>query len=272
MCGTNKPTHKREAHVAKHCTRRAKRANKPNPREDRNYGRHTHEAEIIPIGDHEDRRLARKRRVEIIPRNLAQEEYVETLYDASKHIVFAMGPAGCGKTLLATLYAIQQLQTGSIDRIVITRPAVSTDEQHGFLPGTIIDKMSPWVTPIMDVFKEHYSVSQVERMLQEEIIEIAPLAYMRGRTFKRSIVIFDEAQNASSSQMKMVLTRIGEGTRIFVTGDLQQHDRGYAQNGLKDFVERLERIGSDAIAVCKFTNEDVERHPVIEDVLRIYGD
>lgn len=262
--------------MARNINKRAKRANRPNPREDRNAPRsRNHRAEIIHPDFETDRRNTsseRKKRVELLPRNVAQEEYIETLLDDSKHVVFAMGPAGCGKTLLATQFAIKALQSGDVTKIIITRPAVSVDEQHGFLPGSLVDKMAPWVLPIMDVFKEHYSPQQIEKMVLDEVIEIAPLAYMRGRTFKNAIILFDEAQNATPNQMKMVLTRIGENSRIIVTGDLRQHDRGFEANGLKDFVERVVARGSDAIAVCDFAAGDVERHAVIEEILSIYGD
>lgn len=264
--------------MAKHFQKRsAKRANRPNPREDRNHGRQNgrrHTAEIIALdfGDEDRRENRRSKRVELIPRNVAQEDYCDALQDNSKAIVFAMGPAGCGKTLLGTQAAIQMLQSGEIEKIIITRPAVSVDEQHGFLPGSLIEKMAPWVMPIMDVFKQHYSPQTVEKMLLDEVIEIAPLAYMRGRTFKNAVVLADEMQNATPSQMKMVLTRIGENARMIITGDLKQHDRGFEQNGLKDFVERLAAKGSDAIVVCDFGAADVERHPVIEEILGLYGD
>jgi len=263
--------------VAKHTARSAKRANRANPREDRNYSRPRNGQRTTaypPISEEFDTHSTNsvKKKVEILPRNVAQEEYVDVLFDPSKHIVFAMGPAGCGKTLLATLFAIKALKAGEIDKIIITRPAVSVDEQHGFLPGTLIEKMAPWVIPIMDVFKEHYSLPMIERMINDEQIEIAPLAYMRGRTLKNAIILFDEAQNATPNQMKMVLTRIGDNSRIIVTGDLRQHDRGFDDNGLKDFVHKLELRGSEAISVCRFDAGDVERHAVIEDVLRIYGE
>lgn len=244
--------------------RNAKRANRPNPREDRNVH---HQNTPINIED-----SSRRKKVQLLPRNLAQEIYCDMLEDERKSLVFATGPAGTGKTLLATLYAIKQLQLGNIKKIIITRPAVSVDEQHGFLPGTLIDKMAPWVIPITDVFKEYYSVQQLERMLEDEIIEVAPLAYMRGRTLKNAIVIFDEAQNALPSQMKMVLTRIGDGSRMFITGDMAQHDRGFADNGLKDFLYRLSLSKSEHIGVCNFEKGDVERHPCIEDVLSLYGE
>lgn len=209
--------------------------------------------------------------IDIVPRNEAQEKYLDDLYDETKAVVFAVGPAGTGKTLLATQFAIKELIDGNCKKIIITRPAVSVEEQHGFLPGTLIQKLMPWVIPIIDVFKEHYSIYAIEKMLKEEIIEIAPLAYMRGRTFKNCIVIADEMQNATPSQMKMLLTRIGDNSRIIVTGDLDQHDRGYEVNGLKDFMERYTRLfETSAITICKFDEEDIERHPVIAEILDIY--
>lgn len=247
--------------------RSAKRANKPNPRQDRSKLTLVYNSETDELANPKT-----KKKVQLLPRNIAQEEYVDCLMDASKHVVFAMGPAGCGKTLLATQFAIHGMQNGLFDKIIVTRPAVSVDEQHGFLPGSLVEKMAPWVLPIMDVFKEHYSPMQIEKMVLDETIEIAPLAYMRGRTFKNSIILFDEAQNATPSQMKMVLTRLGDNSRMIITGDLRQHDRGFEENGLKDFVERLERRGSEGIAVCEFEAGDVERHPIIEDILSIYGD
>jgi phosphate starvation-inducible PhoH-like protein len=258
--------------VARHLARNAKRSNKPNPREERNSPEYRNRRRDNNVVDFDEASKTRRKRVELVPRNLAQEEYIDALNDQSRAIVFAMGPAGCGKTLLATLYAIKCLQEGSAEKVVITRPAVSVDEQHGFLPGTLIDKMAPWVIPIMDVFKEYYSPKQLLQMLEEEIIEIAPLAYMRGRTMKNCIVIADEMQNSTISQTKMVLTRIGDNCRMIVTGDLRQHDRGYETNGLGDFTDRLARSGSRKISVCTFGAQDVERHPVIEEILALYGD
>lgn len=247
----------------------AKRANRPNPREDRNISHKNPKFNVVPMFSEQQ---TKKKKVELLPRNLHQEHYLDLLTDNRNSVVFATGPAGTGKTLLATLYAIKMLQEGQIDKIIITRPAVSVDEQHGFLPGTLLDKMAPWVIPITDVFKEHYSVAALERMLEEEVIEIAPLAYMRGRTLKRAIILFDESQNATPNQMKMVLTRIGEDSRMFITGDVQQHDRGFEKNGLKDFMERLSRANSKHIKMVEFEQGDVERHPVIEEILSLYGE
>ena len=217
-------------------------------------------------------RKNRSHRVEIIPKNLRQEDYLVELEDNNKHIVFAIGPAGTGKTLLACLLAIREFKAGNIDKIVITRPAVSVDEQHGFLPGTLIEKMAPWTRPIFDVFQEYFTPLQIESMLADNIIEIAPLAYMRGRTFKNAFIIADEMQNATPSQMKMLLTRIGTGSRIVVTGDLAQHDRGYEQNGLKDFIARLKQRQNKMFGIVEFQREDVERHEAVTAVLHIYGD
>ena len=214
----------------------------------------------------------RQRYVTMIPKNLRQEDYIEMLDDDRKYIVFAMGPAGTGKTLLAVLAAIRALKNGEIEKIVVTRPAVSVDEQHGFLPGTLEEKMAPWTRPIFDVFQEYYSPVQIESMLADNVIEIAPLAYMRGRTFKNAFIIADEMQNATPSQMKMLLTRIGTGSRIVVTGDLAQHDRGYEQNGLKDFIERLKQRRNPMFGIVEFQREDVERHEAVTAVLHIYGD
>lgn len=215
---------------------------------------------------------SRARHVNIIPRNLRQEDFVDLLDNDKKHILFAMGPAGTGKTLLAVLAAIRALKEGTCDKIVVTRPAVSVDEQHGFLPGTLVEKMAPWTRPIFDVFEEYWSPQQIEAMIEDGVIEIAPLAYMRGRTFKNAWILADEMQNATPSQMKMLLTRIGENSRIIVTGDLAQHDRGYEDNGLKNFVALLKEKHNPMFGIVEFGQKDVERHPAVEAVLDIYGD
>lgn len=214
----------------------------------------------------------RENRVTILPKNLAQEDYLALLDDPDKNIVFATGPAGTGKTMIAVLAAIRALKSGECEKIVVTRPAVSVDEQHGFLPGTLVEKMAPWTRPIFDVFEEYYSPKEIEAMIAENIIEIAPLAYMRGRTFKNSWIVADEMQNATENQMKMLLTRIGVNSRIIVTGDLAQHDRGYEKNGLKDFIYRVAASDSTRIGMVKFEQKDVERHPAVREVLRLYGD
>lgn len=207
----------------------------------------------------------------IKPRNAKQQHLVNLLENPNKHIAFVTGPAGTGKTLLSTLFAIRSLKEGSAQKIIITRPAVSVDEQHGFLPGTLVEKMSPWTRPMFDILEEYYNSSEIGHMIKENIIEIAPLAYMRGRTFKHSIIIADEMQNATDNQMKMLLTRIGDCSKLIVTGDLDQHDRGYQENGLKKFTDRLAKKNSDMIGVVEFSDFEVERHPVVTEVLSLYA-
>ena len=220
-----------------------------------------------------DQKLHKKRRqVQIYPKNLNQENYLLKLNDPSKMIIFAIGPAGTGKTMLAVQWAIQQLNWGDITKIVITRPAVSVDEQHGFLPGDLNQKMEPWTKPIMDVFAENYSAREIEHMIREGVIEISPLAYMRGRTFKDSVIIADEMQNATPSQMKMLLTRLGQGSHMVVTGDLQQADRP-SNNGLLEFLGLYNNFDNHRyVDVCHFTVGDVERHDAVKEILAIYGD
>jgi phosphate starvation-inducible PhoH-like protein len=213
----------------------------------------------------------REKTVVITPRNLKQQYLISLLENPNKHITFAIGPAGTGKTLISTLYAIRSLKEGNIKKIVITRPAVSVDEQHGFLPGTLEEKMGPWTRPMFDIFEEYYSPRDITNMIKENIIEIAPLAYMRGRTFKDSIIIADEMQNATDNQMKMLLTRIGDNSKLIATGDLDQYDRGYRDNGLKMFTDRLDKTDSKMIGVVEFSKMEIERHPVVNEVLRLYS-
>ena len=215
--------------------------------------------------------ISRATKVNIVPRNFKQDDLLASLTDPDNNIVFTTGPAGTGKTLISTLYAIREFRAGRVDKIIITRPAVSVDEQHGFLPGTLVEKMAPWTRPIFDVFEEYYSPEQIEYMVSDNKVEIAPLAYMRGRTFKDAFIIADEMQNATDSQMKMLLTRIGDNSKIVVTGDLDQHDRGYESNGLKCFIERMKSHTSDRIKLVEFNRSDVERHPVVSEVLGIYS-
>jgi len=216
----------------------------------------------------------RSKQVVLLPKTLKQEEYIDLLLDSSRLIVFATGPAGTGKTMLAVMAAIKAFKERRINKIIVTRPAVGVDdEQHGFLPGDLNAKMAPWTRPIMDVIQEYYSARDIANMLDEQIIEIAPLAYMRGRNFKHSWIIFDEAQNATVNQMKMVLTRLSEGSRLVVTGDLNQLDRKFSsENGLRDFIERLQDTNSSMITSVDFARRDVQRHPVVAEVLKLYGE
>ena len=214
--------------------------------------------------------LKKKQQVLIVPRNISQENYLELLKNPKKYIVFAIGPAGTGKTMLGVQMAIKLYKEGVISKIIITRPAVSVDEDHGFLPGTLNQKMEPWTRPIMDVFEDYYHPKEIAEMLEDGVIEVAPLAMMRGRTFKNAFIIADECQNTTASQMKMLLTRIGEGSRMVVTGDLNQADRPH-ENGLLEFCNLYGQGGdSRMIAMAKFGTRDVERHPVVKEVLSIY--
>lgn len=212
-----------------------------------------------------------KKQVKILPRNRNQESYVLSLLDEQKDIVFGIGPAGTGKTLLAVQVAVKAFKEGEVDKIIVTRPAVSVDEDLGALPGTLEQKMQPWTRPIFDVLREYFHAREIEGMIEEGIIEIAPLSYMRGRTFKHSYIIADEMQNATPSQMKMLLTRLGEDSKMAVTGDLHQADR-LKDNGLVDFLRHLEDKSPTRIDIVRFEKGDVERHEAVKEVLEVYGD
>ena len=212
-----------------------------------------------------------QKQIQILPRNRNQEAYVLKLLDPTKDIVFGVGPAGTGKTLLAVQVAVKLFKDGVIDRIIVTRPAVSADEDLGFLPGTLEQKMAPWTRPIFDVLREYFNAREIEGMIQEGIIEIAPLAYMRGRTFKHSFILADEMQNATPNQMKMLLTRLGEHSMMAVTGDLNQADR-LKDNGLIDFTKLLESTNQSCLDIVHFDQGDIERHAAVKAVLQVYGD
>jgi phosphate starvation-inducible PhoH-like protein len=197
----------------------------------------------------------------IIARTPLQALYVKKLLDARKSILVASGPAGCGKTLFACKAAAQALVTKRVESIIITRPTVSVDEELGFLPGKLEKKMEPWVKPMFEIFEK-------ERV--QKNVEIVPLAYMRGRTFKHSFIIADEMQNSTQNQMKMVLTRLGEGSKMVVTGDLDQSDVRFADNGLKDLFERIGAQEFEYLDRIIFSNKDIQRHPAISEVLSIY--
>ena len=218
--------------------------------------------------------VQQRKTVQLIPKSLNQETYIELLTDESKHVVFATGPAGTGKTMLAMLAGIRAYKEGSVSKLILTRPAVGVDdERHGFLPGDINAKMEPWTRPLFDVIQEYYSLKEVARMLEEQTIEIAPLAYMRGRTFKGSWIVADEMQNATPGQMKMLLTRLGEGSKIVVTGDTRQADRSNNDNGLLDFKGLVAAYQqSKYVAGVEFTARDIARHPAVKEILDIYGE
>ena len=215
---------------------------------------------------------AKKQRVNIQARNANQKLYLSKLYEEATSIVLAIGPAGTGKTMLAVQFGVKLFQEGKVDRIVVTRPAVSVDEDLGFLPGDLNEKMAPWTRPIFDVLGEYYQKKEIANMLEEGVIEISPLAYMRGRTFKNAYIVADEMQNATVNQMKMLLTRLGEGSKMVVTGDLAQADR-LSDNGLIDFCNLLEQKEYlEHIDIIRFDNKDIERHNAVKEVLAVYGE
>jgi phosphate starvation-inducible PhoH-like protein len=205
------------------------------------------------------------------PRTENQVKYVEYLTNPNVSIVGGFGPAGSGKTLFACHAAVGALKSGSVDKIIITRPLISVDdEQLGFLPGSIVHKMDPWTRPIFDILGEFYSANQIRVMLENGVIEISPLAYMRGRTFKRCFIIADEMQNSSPNQMLMMLTRIGEDSKLVITGDLKQSDRS-GVNGLLDFIEKLHLSGDDSlIQFIELGAVDIQRSPVVSRIINIY--
>ena len=215
----------------------------------------------------------KQRPIDIVPRTRNQERLVLALQDSNQTIVVTAGPAGTGKTYLAMLAAVKALRAGEVDRIVLTRPAVEVEgEKHGFLPGDLNQKMDPWVRPLTDILREYYRPQDIAAMIEEQTIEVSPLAFMRGRTFKTAYIIADEMQNATPGQCKMLMTRIGEGSKIVITGDVEQADRNRGNNGLVDLCQRLEEGGVPGIAVCHLDNRDIQRHTIIDSVLRLYSD
>jgi len=218
------------------------------------------------------------------------------LNDDKTKIVLVVGPAGTGKTLLACSTAIYQLKNGNINKIIITRPMVTVEEDLGFLPGNIQKKMDPWTRPIFDIFGEYYSQCELNNMVQNNIIEISPLAYMRGRTFKNAFIIADEMQNSSPNQMLMLTTRIGVNSKMVITGDLNQSDKGGNTSGLSDFMNKFKKYEAHyyeqkkhedlyvknknsfgtinhnmGIKLVQMEKSDIERHPIIITLLDIYN-
>ena len=220
------------------------------------------------------------------PKNPRQEKYINILNDKNSRIVFAVGPAGTGKTLVACSHAMKLLTSGVIEKVVITRPVVPVEEEEiGFLPGNINKKMDPWMRPILDIFLETYKQKELDRLIYDNIIEIAPLAFMRGRTFKNTFIIGDEMQNSTPNQMKMLLTRLGEGSKVVVTGDIQQNDISASkENGLLDIVTKTKKYTSlmsrkhnvdveslNSVQIIEFDNKHIERSKVVRRILDIYA-
>ncbi|TYC87488.1 PhoH family protein [Novosphingobium sp. BW1] len=212
--------------------------------------------------------MIRTRRKTIVPRSTTQIEYMRAL--SKSDVIFALGPAGTGKTYLAVAQAVSQLMTGSVQRLILSRPAVEAGEKLGFLPGDMKDKVDPYLRPLYDALYDCMPPEQVERRLASGEIEIAPIAFMRGRTLADAFVILDEAQNTTREQMKMFLTRFGQNSRMVVCGDPKQVDipGGDRMSGLADAVTKLE--GVDGIAVTRFSAADVVRHPIVGRIVEAY--
>lgn len=204
-----------------------------------------------------------------------QRYYLRSLQKEATPYVVAHGPAGTGKTMLAVLHAINEYRAGNIKKIIVTRPMVGAGgEEIGYLPGDVAAKTAPWAIPVIDIFKENYPIHHVHRLLDTEVIELAPLALMRGRTLKHAAIIVDEAQNMTVEQAKMVISRLGEGSRMFITGDIEQYDdRGLGKSGLVDLLDRIEQRPEFAenFVVHEFAKSDSVRHPAIESALRLYA-
>ncbi len=211
--------------------------------------------------------LRTRRRGPITPRSPMQAAYLQAL--AESELVFGLGPAGTGKTYLAVAQAVAMLTTGQVDRIVLSRPAVEAGERLGFLPGDLKEKVDPYLRPLYDALHDMLPAEQVKKRLESGEIEIAPLAFMRGRTLGNAFVILDEAQNTTPMQMKMFLTRLGEGGRMAVTGDITQIDLpAGAKSGLRDALDILQ--GVDGVRFVHFTDADVVRHPMVARIIRAY--
>ncbi len=225
--------------------------------------------EGIITGDHEAPPIMiRTRRKTIVPRSATQISYMQAL--TKNDIIFALGPAGTGKTYVAVAQAVSQLMSGSVQRLILSRPAVEAGERLGFLPGDMKEKVDPYLRPLYDALYDCMPPEQVERRMASGEIEVAPIAFMRGRTLADAFVILDEAQNTTQAQMKMFLTRFGQNSRMVVCGDPRQVDipGGDAQSGLADAVRRLE--GVEGIGVTRFTVADVVRHPIVGRVVEAY--
>jgi phosphate starvation-inducible PhoH-like protein len=211
--------------------------------------------------------MIRTRKKTIVPRSSVQTTYMEAL--ASEDLIFALGPAGTGKTYLAVAQAVSQLISGSVDRLILSRPAVEAGERLGFLPGDMKEKVDPYLRPLYDALYDMLPSEQVERRITSGEIEIAPIAFMRGRTLSDAFIILDEAQNTTPQQMKMFLTRFGMRARMVVCGDPNQVDLPDAsKSGLADAVSRLE--GVKGIATVRFTSADVVRHPLVGRIVDAY--
>ncbi|AFZ57749.1 PhoH family protein [Anabaena cylindrica FACHB-243] len=208
-----------------------------------------------------------RRGQEIRAKTFRQRQYIESI--RKRDLTFGIGPAGTGKTYLAVVVAVQELLANQFERIILTRPAVEAGERLGFLPGDLQQKVDPYLRPLYDAIHEFIDPEKVPNLIERGVIEVAPLAYMRGRTLNNAFVIVDEAQNTTPAQMKMVLTRLGFGSRMVITGDITQTDLPiHQQSGLTIALQILKHV--EGIAFCEFTQKDVVRHPLVQRIVAAY--
>jgi phosphate starvation-inducible PhoH-like protein len=213
--------------------------------------------------------IAVPRGASLMARTPAQREYVRALKSGANDLIFGVGPAGTGKTLLAVAFGAAELVGHRVEKLIITRPAVEAGEKLGFLPGDLTEKVDPYLLPVWDALSDTLGARQLERMREDGRIEVAPLAFMRGRTLNRAFIIVDEAQNTTRAQMRMVLTRLGEGSRMAVTGDPSQTDLGPREpSGLPHALDLLD--ATRGVAVCRFTRQDVVRHNLVARIVEAY--
>ncbi len=211
--------------------------------------------------------IVKLKKAKIAPKSQHQNDYLDAIqrYD----INFGVGPAGTGKTYLAVAKAVEALEQEQVSRLVLTRPAVEAGEKLGFLPGDLAQKVDPYLRPVYDALYEMLGFDKVEKLIARHVIEVAPLAYMRGRTLNHAFVILDEAQNTTPQQMKMFLTRVGFGSRAVITGDITQTDLpGHQKSGLKQVLSILD--GVDGVGFSYFSAQDVVRHPLVQNIVRAY--
>lgn len=210
-----------------------------------------------------------------VSKSNGQTYYKKMLYDKDLDLIICNGPAGSGKTSLACDFSLDSLKNKYFSKIIITRPTISIEENLGFLPGDINQKMSPWTAPIYDIFKEYFSSSELEFYIKEGIIEVCPLGFIQGRTFKNAVIIADEMQNSSNSQMFMLLTRIGEGSKMIINGDLDQSNN--RNNGLLNLIDKvnykynteMDRY-ENRIGIIQLDKNDIQRHQIITKIIDLY--
>ena len=229
--------------------------------------RHQNRANVLPFKQYLPQV---SKQVNIVPKNVNQESYLLKLLDPAKDIVFGIGPAGTGKTYLAVAKGVEFLQTGKVEKIVLIRPAVEAGEKLGFLPGDLSQKVDPYLKPLYDALFEMVGIEKVNRLLERDIIEVAPLAYLRGRTLNNSFIIMDEGQNTTIDQMKMFLTRMGFGSYGVVNGDATQID--LPKNVPSGLIHALKILKSvDGIGFTEFRSIDVIRHPLVKKIVDAYS-